>query len=488
MADVNVNAPVGQAPTMAPPTRTDDQILPHIRWRMHKFHPKPNSPLHFPNEDLFLDNSSLVLREPREKSFGCLFLGKKRKLVMEISNKPTPARKPKPRSVSKRRKPISSLRSVDESVAEGILEKECRVDDEEFDVQKALEESLKKVQGKGKAKVTNERVARDLLTLQTPKKKSSVDQYIFQRRTSTPTGSSGHDESSSLYAKLELTDSEVEYDEDVSGIDVGVQGEGQAGPNPDDQDEGQDGPNPDEQAEGQDGPNHGDAAASQPLPSLVVYAGPNLEHMDHEVIDVSTQHHPGQMDEGFTAMAYPKVQENLNLTVEKQVILEDPASSTGTLSSLQHLMKDLSFGDLFFNDKPSEVDNEKTIAETEAESMVSVTIQQDMSSIPPMTTPNRFRDLLEVDMKEILYQRMWETNSYKTHKDHMILYEALEKSMNRDHSEELLKDLAKTRKKKKKRRDSPKTPPGSPPHQPPPPPPPASPSGASGSPGASGSS
>nr|GEU31430.1 hypothetical protein [Tanacetum cinerariifolium] len=32
MADVNVNAPADQAPTMASPTLTDDQILPHIRW------------------------------------------------------------------------------------------------------------------------------------------------------------------------------------------------------------------------------------------------------------------------------------------------------------------------------------------------------------------------------------------------------------------------------------------------------------------------
>nr|GEZ26010.1 hypothetical protein [Tanacetum cinerariifolium] len=71
----------------------------------------------------------------------------------------------------------------------------------------------------------------------------------------------------------------------------------------------------------------------------------------------------------------------------------------------------------------------------------------------------------------------------------MMMYEALEKSMNHDHSEELLKDLAEARKKKKKRRNSPKTPPGSPPHQPPPPsPPPAGPSGASGSPRAFGSS
>nr|GEZ02966.1 monodehydroascorbate reductase [Tanacetum cinerariifolium] len=36
MADVNVNAPADQAPTMAPPTHTDDQILPHIRWPIGK--------------------------------------------------------------------------------------------------------------------------------------------------------------------------------------------------------------------------------------------------------------------------------------------------------------------------------------------------------------------------------------------------------------------------------------------------------------------
>nr|GEU57905.1 hypothetical protein [Tanacetum cinerariifolium] len=171
------------------------------------------------------------------------------------------------------------------------------------------------------------------------------------------------------------------------------------------------------------------------------------------------------MDEGFTATAYPKVQENLKLTVEEQVLLEEPASSSGTLSSLQHLSKDISFGDLFFSDKPSEADNDKTTVETKVESMI---------------------DLPKAYMKEIIHQRMWETESYKSHEDHMQLYEALERSMNRDHSEELAKDLAEARKKKKKSRESPKTPPGSPPHQPPHPPPPAGPSGAFGAPGALG--
>ncbi|GKF32459.1 hypothetical protein Tco_0102257, partial [Tanacetum coccineum] len=71
----------------------------------------------------------------------------------------------------------------------------------------------------------------------------------------------------------------------------------------------------------------------------------------------------------------------------EEVLPEEPVSSTGTLSSLQHLAKDFSFGDQFLNDKPSEADNEKTTADTEAESMVSVTIQQDTSIIPPMTSP-----------------------------------------------------------------------------------------------------
>nr|GFD11079.1 hypothetical protein [Tanacetum cinerariifolium] len=83
---------------------------------------------------------------------------------------------------------------------------------------------------------------------------------------------------------------------------------------------------------------------------------------------------------------------------------------------------------------------------------------------------------------------MWETESYKSHKDHMQLYEALEKSMNRDHSEELAQYLAEACKKKKKSRESPKTSHGSPPHQPPPPPLPPGPFGASGDPGASRSS
>nr|GEX08767.1 Gag-Pol polyprotein [Tanacetum cinerariifolium] len=418
-------------------------------------------------------------QQPKPKPAPVKSQEKKRNLVPETSDKPSPAKRSKSGLVTKRRKPTSSLSLVDESVDEGIPEKEPRFDDEEVDIQRAVEESLKSVHDAPR----------------------------------------GHAESPSIYVELGLTDSDSESDEKVPHVvKVGAQDEGQAGTNP------------------------GVDAEPQPQSSHVVHAEPNLEHMDLEATDVSTQQNPKLMDEWFTSTAYPNVQENLKLTVEEQVILKEPASSSGTFSSLQHLAKDFRFCDLFFNDKPSKAENEKITAETEAELMVSITIQQDMCAIRPMTTPiidltsrtnspnrigvleqimanliqdnkhleerldshesrlytlenldipqqvskavdeivtdavdwviqappqNRFRDLPEADMKDILHQRMWETNSYKAHEDHMMLYEALDKSMNRDHTDELLIDLAEARKKKKKRHDSPKTPPGSPSHQPP---------------------
>ncbi|GJT09329.1 hypothetical protein Tco_0856371 [Tanacetum coccineum] len=147
------------------------------------------------------------------------------------------------------------------------------------------------------------------------------------------------------------------------------------------------GPNPGIQDEGQAASNPGDAAESQPQSSHVVHAGPNLEHMDSEAIDASTQQNPEQMDEEFTTTAYPNVQENLKLPTEDQVVLEEPASSTGTLSSLQNINKELSFTNLFLVEKSQEDEPEKTNTESEVQSMVMVPIHQDTSLVPPMTSP-----------------------------------------------------------------------------------------------------
>ncbi|GJY07316.1 hypothetical protein Tco_0374370 [Tanacetum coccineum] len=433
--------------------------------------------------------------------------------------KPTPTTtKPSKKDQIKKCKLVKETSDlVDEFVDEGVPKQEPVYGDEEADIQRAVLLSIKEqaectqgpahpvvirepdfgriqllpdVQGMGKEKVSDEQVALNLLTLQTPKKKSSAEQYIFQRRTPTTNEPSYHTESPLLYAELGLTER----------------------PNPGEQDEGQAGPNPGIQDEGQAGSNPRDAAESQPHSS---HAGPNLEHMDFE--------------------------ENLEVPTEDQVILEEPASSAGTMSSLQNLDKELSFTNQFLVEKSQEDEPDKSNTEAEVQSMVTVSIHQDTSSVPLMTTPvidltinlaleerldkhgprlyklenlniphqvkkpidevvidavdwamqaplrARFSYLPTVDMKEILHQRMFEDNSYEAHEVHANLFDALEKSLERDHSDQLLSDLDEARRKKRKRRASPRTPPGSPPSQPPPPPPPAGASGAPGTLGASGS-
>ncbi|GKC72618.1 hypothetical protein Tco_1118501 [Tanacetum coccineum] len=550
MADVN--APAKQAPAMTPPTRIDDQILPRSRWVLgkkkanplvipsirfskltihhlqskHKFHPRPDSPLHLTYEEYILGYLKFSAKGTKWEVFGMPILNelitadirgeqyyneylakvakhqrylageegsdpdspapkpakatkpeatkkskplapkaapeKKRKLATETSEAPSPARRSKAGKVIKKQKPKSPLHLIDEFVDEGVPKKEPVYGDEETDIQQALELSIKHqaersqgpsrpvvlrepdsgkfqslldVQGKGKENVIDEQVALDLLTLQTPKKKSPADQYIFQRRTPTPTKPSGHVEFPSLYAELGLTDSDTESDKEVPlVVKIGAQDEGHAGPNPG------------VQIEGQAGSNTGDDAEPQPQSSPVVHAGPNLEHMDFEATDSSTQQNPEQMDERdliFSTTAKTKAKLMVSITIHQDASAIPPMTSL-CIGELEQIMANL-------------IQDNKHLEER-LDGHGSRLCKLENLNIPYQ---DRFRDLLEADMKEIIYQRMWETNSYKAHEDHMKLYKALEKSMNHDHTDELLTDLDEARRKKKKRHDSLKTPPRS---------------------------
>nr|GEV82774.1 retrovirus-related Pol polyprotein from transposon TNT 1-94 [Tanacetum cinerariifolium] len=84
-------------------------------------------------------------QQPKPKPAPAKSQENKRKLVTKTSDKPFPAKRSKQGLVTKRRKLTSSLGSVDESVDEGIPKKEPRFDDEEADIQRAVEESLKSV-------------------------------------------------------------------------------------------------------------------------------------------------------------------------------------------------------------------------------------------------------------------------------------------------------------------------------------------------------
>ncbi|GKC42114.1 hypothetical protein Tco_1059836 [Tanacetum coccineum] len=228
-----------------------------------------------------------------------------------------------------------------------------------------------------------------------------------------------------------------------------------------------------------------------------------------------------------------EVPENLKLLTEDQVILEEPASSTGTLSSLQNLDKDLSFTNQFFVEKPQEEEPGKTNAEAEVQSMVLVPIHQDTSSVPLMTTsvidltksqydtplPTSTATTstitttttlplppLQSTTDPILVHRIGELEQHITDliQNNLALEEskavdeivtdAVDWAMQaplrarfRDLPTIYMKeffnngsDQEEARKKKRKRRESPRTPLGSPPTQPPPLPPPAGTSGAPG--------
>nr|GFB03416.1 hypothetical protein [Tanacetum cinerariifolium] len=115
-------------------------------------------------------------------------------------------------------------------------------------------------------------------------------------------------------------------------------------------------------------PDPGNAEARvQSTSSPVVHARSDREHIDIDVANLSPQPSTEQLYEGFTITVYPNVQENLKLAVKEQVLLEEPASSSRTLSSLQHLSRDFTFGDQFFSDKPSDADKS---AKTKVELMV----------------------------------------------------------------------------------------------------------------------
>nr|GFA36262.1 hypothetical protein [Tanacetum cinerariifolium] len=453
------------------------KLVRNVSNRRHKFHPRPDSLLHLPNEELVLgylkfsakgtkrevfempipgrDQDSpapkptkparkpkstapprpsvltpVTLAQPAPTSAPAKPQEKKRKPTTETANvakhrryvagetgrdqdspapKPTkPARKPKSTAPPRPSPPKAKkskygvidkkryLKSVAASETEDVPVMEPQVAAEDTDLQKALEENKK---------TTYAAAPRGLLP---PVVIREPESGIYQPLPEVP----GKGKAKS--------DIEEESKKVVLGADEGCQSEGQAGPDPGAQAEGQmrsdAGAQDDGQAgsnlmkflkarldqtlsdieeeskkvvlgadEGcQAGPDPGNAGADvHSILSHVVHAGSDCEHMDLDVADVSPQPSTEQLDEGFTTTSYPKVQENLKLTVEEQVLLEEPASSSGTLSSLQHLIKDISFGDLFFSDKPSNTDKN---AETKVESMVNVPIQQDLSSISLMTS------------------------------------------------------------------------------------------------------
>ncbi|GJZ42380.1 hypothetical protein Tco_0589266 [Tanacetum coccineum] len=89
---------------------------------------------------------------------------------------------------------------------------------------------------------------------------------------------------------------------------------------------------------------------------------------------------------------------SLKFLADEHVILEDPLSSTGTLSSMKNLEDAYAIGDQFINDKSTEDDSGKLNAEAEVVSMVTVPIYQASSSVP--LTPPTPQSIPESELAE----------------------------------------------------------------------------------------
>ncbi|GJV43041.1 hypothetical protein Tco_1427577 [Tanacetum coccineum] len=303
-------------------------------------------------------------------------------------------------------------------------------------------QKLPEVEGKGKGIATDELAAQYLLDLHKPKRRSTTDQFIFQRRTlatleeSTRPSAQPQDDTSTNIVRDTSSPADVE-----TGADTNIT-TSQAGSDP--------GKTPESQPPPQQDLMEEDQAGSDPGKSHVALAGPNSE----------------PMHDNFVATVYPRIHESLKHATKEQVHLENPLSSSGTLSSMKNL-DNFNFGDQFVNDNPTTEDPahplSTPIIDLTPSKPVSSTVQEqdktsqssphqifklELRDLPhkidqtinevvkeavhvALQAPlrDRFRDLPEVDMKEILHQRMFENGSYKSLPEHVALYEALEASM-----------------------------------------------------------
>ncbi|GKC25574.1 hypothetical protein Tco_1027724 [Tanacetum coccineum] len=276
----------------------------------------------------------------------------KPKSVKEKSSKPAPAPKPTPAKHPKMGK------------------------SEEYDVEQAIQMSLESFQAQGQAHVggvaIREPVAEATRPLLVVLRRSTTYQFILQRQTpvneeaSTRPSTQPQDDASANIGCDTPSPADAETGKDVANV---VNLEEKTG----EVDEGQVRSDPGKTPESRPPPEHvlmeEDQAGPDPGQSHVALAGPD----------------PEPMHDDFVSTMYLQVHESLKHPEEEHAQVENPLSSTGTLSSMKNLDA-YTFGDQFFNDKPTEEESDKANMETEVESMVTFPIHQASSSVPPLST------------------------------------------------------------------------------------------------------
>nr|GEY70639.1 retrovirus-related Pol polyprotein from transposon TNT 1-94 [Tanacetum cinerariifolium] len=356
----------------------------------------------------------------------------------EGKKKPTSAKQPKPKPAkekSSKPAPTPKPKLVDEPDEEPAqLDHEPEPEYVGVAIQEPIVEAFRPllaVEGKGKAISTDEQVAQSLLALQALRRRSTTDQ-------DDTSANIVHDSPSPVDAETNANTKKTNSGGDTEILQI-------------DEDQGKDS-------------------------KREALAVPN----------------PEPTHEDFMANVYPDVHGSLKFPADEHFILEEPLSSSETLSSMKNLDDAYTSRDQFLNDKPTEDEPDKLNVDSEVVSMVTVLIHEVSFLIPSLSTPiidlsppkpgfylgasglphninqtvnvvvkeavhialqaplrDRSRELLEADMKEILHQRMFKSGSYKSLTEHVALYEALEASMERANRDEFLAEKDESRKRRR---------------------------------------
>ncbi|GJW98878.1 hypothetical protein Tco_0180686 [Tanacetum coccineum] len=134
------------------------------------------------------------------------------------------------------------------------------------------------------------------------------------------------------------------------------------------------------------GSNPGETHESRPPPEQVLMDEDQARPDPGEIRVALAGPDPEPTYDEFMANVYPNVPESLKFPADEHVILEEPLSSSRTLSSMKNLDDAYTIRDQFINDKATEDEPEKLNVESEVVSMVTIPIHQASASVPPTIT------------------------------------------------------------------------------------------------------
>ncbi|GJT97540.1 hypothetical protein Tco_1093058 [Tanacetum coccineum] len=349
----------------------------------HNIHRILGSPIHVTGDDILLGNLKLVLKDEKDEDFRksipkeliteaiqnssyyqqyLEMVARKptakegrQKKTSSKADKPTPIKKPAP---AKQTKPVKEKSTKPTPSTKANKAPEPQIEDDEYNLQRDIQMSLESFQ----EPVRGVAIREPTLELQQPKKKSTTDQYIFQRRTpvieeeSTRPSAQPQDDTSANVVRdtpspanaetgADTEKSDSEDDTEILNVNE-ERGENVCNTVALEErtvelDEGQARSDPGNTLESRPSLDE-DQAGSNRGQSHVALAGRN----------------PEPMHEDFITTVYPK-----------------------------NLDDALTFSDQFIDDKPTEEEPGNANVESEVESMVTVPIHQASSSAPPLSTP-----------------------------------------------------------------------------------------------------